>query len=380
MPWNFVRKLFDGAVSAKRAISPPVSLPRNHYIHLRAMADARREEMTDTANFLIEFGEFTEENTLHDRYGSDSAERLDIPGTTPERLDEELLVQALQACPGWIKPKTDFPRTTEYSFSLTEDGVQSVSIGGRTFYDRTPVGPREEGMYPRVKDRFPKPMTLDEYRALSFCQSQYSILLEEQDAYVMPREGEVCVDAGSFVGYKAMAMADIVGPTGAVYAIEIDPSSYELQQRCFEINEVTDFVHGVRCALAAEDDVKKVYTTVKGSMGNSLIAFDGMGANLLESETQTKRLDTVLRDAGIDYVDNLHVSVNGYESEVLAGLGDYAQKVGTYCVMAPYSIGGESTVDKVLEFFNSNNIKVWGRSQAAIVAGPEAGRFTVYDI
>jgi len=268
----------------------------------------------------------------------------------------------------------------KYSFSLTDDGVQSVVTNDRTFFDRSPVTPRDEAMYELLKDTFPSSMSIKEYRALSFCQSQYSILLEEPDRYVMPQKGQVCVDAGSFVGYKAMAMADIAGPSGSVLAIELDANSHDLQQRCFKTNNVESYVEGLNLALGPEDKIQKVYTTVKGSMGNSLTAFEGMGDNLLESEVSTVRLDTVFKSKGLSYIDNLHVSVNGYEEEVLEGLGEYAHKVGVYCVMAPYTVNGVSGVEKVVGYFKRNGIKVWGKSQAAIVAGPEAGHYPVQQI
>ena len=48
---------------------------------------------------------------------------------------------------------------------------------------------------------------------------------------VRVQPGQIAVDAGSFVGYKAMAMADLVGPSGRVLAIELDPESFDRQQR-----------------------------------------------------------------------------------------------------------------------------------------------------
>jgi FkbM family methyltransferase len=356
-----------------------VELPRDHYVHLKELAAARREDLPAAARFLLSLGVSNPENTLTGRYKGNACDRHRFalpPGT---HIDPALLMRAIQALPRWIKSKTDFPMSEDYSFSASADTALSITIRGRTFFDRTPVGAREKEMYAFLRDRFPKPMTLEEFQVLSLCQSQYAILLDEPDAYVMPGPGQICVDAGSFVGYKAMAMADIVGREGRILAIELDEDNFNLQQRCFAVNNVETYVTGICAALSDTEAPHELMTSVKGTMQHSLTRFDGFRVRN-SRQVQTKRLETVLTEAQIPYVDVLHVSVNGHEAHVLNGLGSYAGKVGTFCVMVPYSINGVDTEELVLEFFRANDIKVWGRSQAAIIAGPQAGRYPVRPI
>jgi FkbM family methyltransferase len=355
-----------------------IELPRDHFIHLKELAFARKQDLYETACFLHEHGQFSDANWLPGRYPGDPSEmhRVVIPqGGSP--IDREKLMQAIQALPRWIKSKTDSPISDDYSFNLMEDGTQSVTIRGRTFFDPTPVGPRETAIYEFLKDRFSKPMTLKEFQILSFCQSQYATLLDEPERYVMPSNGQVAIDAGSFIGYKAMAMADIVGPNGKVYAIEMEAGNFALQNHCFKVNNVLDFVRGIHCALGSREEECEMLSETRGSMRNSLTNFEGFGSHLEKTNISTRRLDSLLREAGIDWVDNLHVSVNGFEPQVLEGLGDYVHKVGTFCVMAPYQVNGVEVAKLVSDFFAAHNVKVWGRSQAAIVAGPQAGNFPV---
>ena len=212
----------------KRTMKKHIELPRDHFVHLKELAYARKEKISDTALFLIKFSEFSDENWLPGRYGGDPAEMHLVPfGEECEDIDKGKLMMAIQSLPRWIKSKTDGPINENYSFEKSTPVLPSVTTRGRTFFDLTPVGVREKHMYRLLKDTFPKAMSIDEFQILSFCQSQYVTLLDEPDRYVMPKMGDVCVDAGSFIGYKAMAMADLVGKDGEVFALELDDLNFE---------------------------------------------------------------------------------------------------------------------------------------------------------
>ena len=130
------------------------------------------------------------------------------------------------------------------------------------------------------------------------------------------------------------------------------------------------YVHPIKCALAGVEDEMPVYTRAQGTMAHSLVQFEGIAATS-ESTIQTRRLDSVFKELGLDYIDVLHVSVNGFEREVLDGLGDYAHKIGVYRVTAPYKVAGKNVASNVMEYFEEQGIKIHGKSQAAIIAGPE---------
>jgi FkbM family methyltransferase len=358
-----------------------IELPRDHFVHLKELAFARKEELYETAIFLMNFGRSSDENWLPGRYGGDATEKHKVVFDKGSQVvNTAELMKAIQALPNWIKSKTDGAISDDYSFQFFEDGAPAITKRGRTFYDLTPVGNRERVLYEYLQDTFPFSLSLEQFQILSFCQSQYSTLLDEPERYVMPGEGELSVDAGSFIGYKATAMADLVGPTGKVYAIELDKLNYQLQEKSISKNGLESIISTVNCALSDQEGEMTVMTRAKGSMGHSLTDFDGFGDNLNHSIVQTRRLDNVFTELGIDYIDSLHVSVNGHELQVLEGLGDYVSKVGVFCVMAPYSVNGVNVRQTVVEYFERNNIQVWGRSQAAVVAGPNAGKFPIQPI
>jgi FkbM family methyltransferase len=60
----------------------------------------------------------------------------------------------------------------------------------------------------------------------------------------------VAVDAGCYIGFKAMAYADRMGPDGKVIAVEMMPDNYELLRRNVDANGFTEKIATVNCGLS----------------------------------------------------------------------------------------------------------------------------------
>jgi FkbM family methyltransferase len=357
----------------------PQQLERAHFLHLKRLMLARRETMPETIDYLIKTHDLdSDKDWLVEWYKPANPSEMHNLTLSPQQkqdgIDIDRLKRAIQDLPQWIKSLTDRITTSDYSFSKLDfqgQEVQGVTLNKTTFYDNAPVTYRDEGMYRVLHDTFPKPMSVEEYRMLNMAQSQYSTLLEDPLEYSMPKTGQIAVDAGAFIGYKAVAFGRAVSPLGKVYAFEIDPFNFNLMKEVIKANNMQDYVHPVLCALAPEEGEMEVMTRDPGSMGHSMMDFDGFSPTE-KTVVKTRRLDSVFKELGLDYVDVLHVSVNGFERQVLEGLGDFVHKVGVFNVQAPYSVGGVNLEESIKEYFEENNIKVYGKAQAAVVAGPEA--------
>jgi FkbM family methyltransferase len=66
------------------------------------------------------------------------------------------------------------------------------------------------------------------------------------------REGEVCVDVGANIGYFSLLLAQRVGPTGKVVAIEAAPDNVRRLQANVDLNDAAEIVEVVAAACAAE--------------------------------------------------------------------------------------------------------------------------------
>ena len=62
--------------------------------------------------------------------------------------------------------------------------------------------------------------------------------------------------------------------------------------------------------------------------------------------------------------------MNGYEAEVLEGLGDYSSKIGVFKVVSIFKKDGVLVADKVKNYYLKNKILYAGRSGGSLIAGP----------
>lgn len=193
----------------------------------------------------------------------------------------------------------------------------------------------------------------------------------------MPMRTQIACDAGAFVGYKAIAMAKLVGPEGHVIAYEVDEQNFKYLKKNIELNNLQDQVTPVMAALSDKVEDLVLYTMTQGTMAHSLTKFESTGNKTAPSikdpskrTVKTKLLGEDFIKRGFKKVDNLHVSVNGYEAEVLEGLGDYSSKIGVFRVVSIFKKDGVLVADKVKNYYLKNKILYAGRSGGSLIAGP----------
>ena len=145
--------------------------------------------------------------------------------------------------------------------------------------------------------------------------------------FVQP--GMTCVDVGANVGYYSVLMADWVGPTGRVIAVEPD----EQNARCLLVNLEHGAARGAVYSVAAsERDGEHAMTIYANHSGNHALEGKwlegGSAGGLGEWKTRTgervsvrnvttRRLDTLLDG---EHVDFIKIDVEGHERSVWLGM------------------------------------------------------------
>ncbi|HJZ19391.1 MAG TPA: FkbM family methyltransferase [Bradyrhizobium sp.] len=140
--------------------------------------------------------------------------------------------------------------------------------------------------------------------------------LEELDflrAHV-PRGGAF-VDVGANVGTYALALAQHVGETGRVIAIEPHPITHAR----LAFNRAASGYQQVSLVAAAAGaaDGELMIETDGGNLGASHIVSGKPERNAIK--VKALRLQRILDDAGVAHVDALKIDVEGYEDRVLTG-------------------------------------------------------------
>ena len=154
--------------------------------------------------------------------------------------------------------------------------------------------------------------------------------------------GGVIIEAGAYVGYKALAFAKVVGKGGFVGAIEANPRNYTLLKRNIENNQVSARVEATHCAVWNKTDT--LMLTGKGRMQNTVARTD----ELEFAETAkipARTLDDILDSFGVDHVNFLNLQLNGAEIEAIEGLQRRFKDVEYINIITRYKRDGEYVVD-----------------------------------
>jgi FkbM family methyltransferase len=128
-------------------------------------------------------------------------------------------------------------------------------------------------------------------------------------------EGGVFVDIGANVGTYAMVVARHVGASGKVIAIEPHPVTHA---RLAFNRAASNFAQVTLVAAAAgPSDGELMIETDGDNLGASHIVSGEVSNKAIK--VPSLRLQRILDEAGVPYVDALKIDVEGYEDRVLTG-------------------------------------------------------------
>ena len=126
-----------------------------------------------------------------------------------------------------------------------------------------------------------------------------------------------CVDVGANVGYFTLLMTDMVGPEGAVLAVEPNPRLARWLALSVEINGFGGRVRIERCAAANRDGGSAVLVVDQANPGmGTICARSDAGGERLEVPTAT--LDTLT--AGWPRIDLVKIDAEGAEPAIWQGM------------------------------------------------------------
>lgn len=149
---------------------------------------------------------------------------------------------------GWIIPPPTEPRKSRDEFRKErEDKVRQLTAEGLLRSDRIRSAllavPREDFIPTRYRDYAYQevPLPLPGSRATISCPHSYPLFYEPLDL----GPGHRFLEIGLGSGYGAAVAREVVGPTGLVVSIEIDPVTYEFGKANLERAGYTDVLAGL---------------------------------------------------------------------------------------------------------------------------------------
>jgi FkbM family methyltransferase len=138
--------------------------------------------------------------------------------------------------------------------------------------------------------------------------------------------GDVFLDVGAHVGVMGLVARQLVGSSGRVIAVEPQPYNCERILRNWNLNGFNNLTLHVAAAGAAETVISlpQQSPTDKSRLSLALPMPDATDLNFL---VPLVTLGSVITRAAVDRVRLLKIDVEGYELEVLRGLGEAAGRI-----------------------------------------------------
>jgi len=191
------------------------------------------------------------------------------------------------------------------------------------------------------------------------------LLLIEGERFVEDRiflqpyvhEGMTVIDVGANIGYLTLLFCRSVGPRGAVFAFEPEPSNFEELARSIVHNQIK-WCTPVNFACGASEK------EVGLSFGlNGHVQPDGAGP----PNCHMVSLDSFVAQRAIPKIDFVKIDVEGFEADVLLGMSKTIQRDRpvVYLEVHPPGFCGNGNPQKVCSLLKSyyNSIfafRIWG--------------------
>jgi FkbM family methyltransferase len=239
----------------------------------------------------------------------------------------------------WILP----PRSHTFTAIEDEDSkFATITLTNGRILTGYTTGEHFVPPYHCVKDRLPEGVTLPTYEVFVDSYRRYQRALRAgADIHIPPPgEGGIFVDAGAYIGFKAIGFADYVGERGRSILIEIGEDNAQLARRNIAQNKLESRVQAFHCGVwntngTAPDRVRDRSTHTLAQTDEHPYATN----NLV---VQTRTLDSIFTEAGIDRIDFLNLQLNGAEPEAIDGLVEHFDKVRFIRAAAMFTGNGET--------------------------------------
>lgn len=189
-------------------------------------------------------------------------------------------------------------------------------------------------------------------------------------------EGMVVLDVGAYSGVTSIIFAQLVGPSGHVYAFEADETNYA----CAKINiEMAERVMGLKNITLMQRAIWShndgILFSHEGAMGSSAVAITGGGRGT-ERIVPSTTLENFFHEKGLNHVDFIKVDIEGGEIAMLESSMEFLGNVQARMIVEPHWVGGEMSTDLCCSLLESAGYETYvrgkvGESEPLIEAVPK---------
>ena len=231
------------------------------------------------------------------------------------------------------------------SFDYYMDSVLPIEDGSKRLVDMS--GPR----YHRLKGFGDVPFLFPSHT------EPYSTTAEYLD-FAELIAGNIVLDIGAYSGVTSIIFAQLVGPTGHVYAFEADAANYA----CAKINiEMAEKVMGLKNITLIHKAVWShndgVLFSNEGAMGSSAVTITGGGRGV-EKIVPSVTLDHFFSDMGLKQVDFIKVDIEGGEIALLESSARAIRNANAKLIIEPHWVNGSMSTEPCVRILKSAGFSV----------------------
>jgi len=262
---------------------------------------------------------------------------------------------------------TKIPKNLDYlDFSGKKDIVTNVrkldsnkylitTKNGKKFIDR-PGSNKQSSLYWFLKDLTQNHYTHETFFANSSVYRSYTNGCKRfPGENYLPGKGGIIIEAGAYVGFKAISFAEKVGPKGKVIAIEVNKENFDILKENIKLNKLESVIKPINGAISDKNGFANMLS--KNRMVNTIVESERYKLeNTIKVKTMT--LEKVFSNLKINKIDYLNLQLNGAEIKALNGLGKFKSKIKYVNIITRYHKDGVLNVDLAKEFFINNGFKI----------------------
>jgi FkbM family methyltransferase len=191
--------------------------------------------------------------------------------------------------------------------------------------------------------------------------------------------GGTFVDIGAHIGWYSLNAAKAVGPNGRVIAIEPDQDTLRKLRDNIRASGAGRVIVVVPVACYDSETTLPFYSAPRANTGESSLSLANAsqaGPVAASYQVRARRLDDILREAGVTRVDVVKIDVEGAEFRVLKGAVETLGRYRPYISVELLENGLESmgsSVHEVRAFLRSHGYRPEQVTESNVEFAPVAG-------
>ena len=165
--------------------------------------------------------------------------------------------------------------------------------------------------------------------------------------------GDKVAEMGAYQGFYSIRLAQQVGSSGKVIAIEPHKNNYRLLKKNKDANFLDQLLI-VNVGVWDSKNKLQFYHLKNDTQSSSIDLYNRIlfkDNKITQYEMNVDRLDNILQDLKINDIDMMIIQLNGAEINALKGLSLYKPK--NFSIAARYNINCINAVDEILSILKS---------------------------